>query len=487
MKYVLALLLSTNLFANSSINYDKAPLEWLITSAIQEKIDDHGHLMHNDPLVQNIFKSVDFNSDQDEIYLTSSKNTFSLKQELIDFLKTKNKGNSYDAKYEKWTNEGYAPLSVTLYKTNYKVPGHYYFNHVHTDISQDNADLKFLKISPARTFSLIETFLKNRRIKGTVAFTDHDTDRAFDLVKNLDKKYLTPLRGIEWGGKTHMCLIGLKENWDNINNGRKYIGEESIIQSRSSEAFRIVNHPNRKKVFPYTSWLDADGVEVWNTILENSPFLSLKLKRSNNRDAFKQWTDALKSGKKYTAMAGSDFHFTIPCLRDRTLAYPLNFIPETDTANTKQYLHQGRTSFVTRPTAPKLTLRAKFSDQKNWANMGDSIQGKGKVDVTLYGDFSDSNKRIGGACYNIVNRFYKLISFWKKNRWEIRFYNKQNELLAKRYINPRWYNYKKHFKATIEMPITASDLIRAELWSINRKSKSVDLLGATNPIYLKAK
>ena len=51
-------------------------------------------------------------------------------------------------------------------------------------------------------------------------------------------------------------------------------------------------------------------------------------------------------------------------------------------------------------------------------------------------------------------------------------------------MNPKWYSYKKHFKATIEFPTEGNEIIRAELWSINKRSKSVDLLGATNPVYI---
>jgi hypothetical protein len=115
--------------------------------------------------------------------------------------------------------------------------------------------------------------------------------------------------------------------------------------------------------------------------------------------------------------------------------------------------------------------------------MFDDLIGYGMATVQLFGDFSDVNKRIGGVCYNVVNNFYKLFSFWKKSRWEMRFFNIKGQMIAKRWINPKWYNYKKHFKAEFKMPINGPEIIRAELWSVNKKSKKVDLLGATNPIY----
>lgn len=484
MKYFLSLLMISNIALAKDPRIEDAPLEWLITSTIQEKINNDGHLETQDKLVSDIFKNIKYDSINDEIILTSNKETYKLRKNLVHFLNDNNSVNTIDKKYDAWRKEGLALNPVTLYRTTYKTKGFYYLNHIHTNLSQDNDSLRWLKFSPKSTFRMVEKFLKRRHSEGTVAFTDHDTDKAFDHVKDLDQSRLNVLRGVEWGGKTHMCLAGIKENWENLPNGRTFSGEESIIQSRSSDGFRIINHPNRKKPFPYTSWLQVDGVEVWNTILENSPFLRLNIKRSNNRAAFQQWVDSLKLNKNHTAVAGSDFHFAIPCLKERSLIYPANFIPAEDKSLTEDYLKQGRVSFITRPTAPKLTLLAKFESEENWSNMGDELQGTGNLEVRLYGDFSDTNKRIGGACYNVVNRFYRLFTFWKKRFWEIRFYNLEGEVIAKRVIRPKKYNYKRHFKAVFNLPVEGQDIVRAELWQINRKSRKVDLLGATNPIYI---
>lgn len=484
MKWILLLsLISLNTFATT---IEEAPTEWLIAVTIQNKIDDHGHLKINDSLVQKIFNSTEYDKETDELRLKPTKNENQLRKQLITFVKSNQSlKKSDDGVFTKWANEPASDLKVTLYKTNFKPDGYFFFNHIHTNISKDNSEMKPLKFTPQKTFRFFEGFLKRRRSKGAVAFCDHDTDKAIDQLKISKDSPLTPLRSIEWGGSTHMGLVGIKKNWDNITKGRDYKGEESIKQSRSSDGFRIVNHPNRKKpAFPYTSWLDANGVEVWNTIVENSPFLRFNIKRSNNRIAFQQWVDSLKTGKTYTAVSGSDFHFAVPCLRDRTLFYPLNFIPGDDTAKTEEYLNKGRVSFITRPSAPNLILQAKFEKDKEWAQMGDQITGKKNLEVQLFGDFSDTNKRIGGVCYNTVRKFYRLITFWKKQFWQIRFYNLKGEMIAKRAIRPNWYSYKKHFKAVIQLPVEGKDLVRAELWAVNKKSQSIDLLGATNPIYI---
>lgn len=118
--------------------------------------------------------------------------------------------------------------------------------------------------------------------------------------------------------------------------------------------------------------------------------------------------------------------------------------------------------------------------------MGETINAS-KLTIELFGDFSDTNKSIGGTCYNTVRSFYKLLTFWKKRQWQARFYNKAGELVARQNINPRKFKADKHFKVEFDYIPKASDLIRAELWEINSKSQTIDLLGATNPIYIKTK
>lgn len=489
MRSILIAIIFSNLIYASNVTLEDAPLEWLITSTLIEKsYDDHDHQKGNDDLVKNIFETVQYDSINDELIMTSSFKSNNLRSKLINFLSTEQKSSFYDEAYDKWVKQDKESLIKTrMFRIKKSKPlqdGFYYFNHIHTDISQDNNSLKWLKISPEKTFKIIDKFVKRRNTKAVAAFTDHDTDAAFDRVKHLHNERLTTLRGVEWGGKTHMCLIDIKKDWSNLAFGRKYELEETIRQSRSSDGFRIVNHPNRKTPFPYTSWLDADGVEVWNTILEGAPLTRFKIRRSNNRQALQQWTDSLKIDSKYTAISGSDFHFIIPCLRDRSLHYPSNYIPKKDKSKVREYLDQGNLSFLTRPTAPKLNLVAIDQDINKTFGMGSRIYGAtNSFKIELHGDFSDVSKRIGGACYNIINSFHKLFTFWKKRRWEVRFYNKEDKLVASRKFNPRRYNSKRHFRIEFNYTPEASDLIRAELWEVNRKRKSIDLLGATNPIY----
>jgi len=469
---------------------EKAPLEWLAVETLKIKLSsDHSSEKELDPLLKEIFEVGEYYKAEDELIFTSSDKSQQLRRKLINFLEEKEilkHDNAPDPLFLSWEREkSRSPINVRLKKTDDLPQGLYFFNHVHTDLSQDNENLEFLKIDPQETYEIINEFLKDRRTRGVVAMTDHDTDRAYDEILPIMNERLTALRSIEWGGRTHMGLIGIDQNWDLLSRGREFSGEESIRMSRSSGGFRIVNHPNRKnRAFPYTSWLDADGVEVWNTILENSPFSSLGIERSYNRDAKKQWSDSLKKGNRYTAVGGSDFHFIIPCLRDRILHYPANFIPTSDTGQAKELLMKGRNSFSTRPTAPKLTLQAKLSTQKTWTSMGDQVSGSGLLDVRLFADFRDKDVRLNSFCYNTVTSFWRFLTFWKKDRWEFRFYNKFDELIAKKRIDANDYDDDESFVLNFELFTSEQGLIRAELWKVNRKGKQVDILGVTNPVYL---
>ena len=475
---------------------DEAPLEWLITQTMIEKTstalhDKDNHLnssnsINKDELIKNIFETVKYDANNDELILFSSMKTLELRSKLLFFLKNQLKVKKKDLQYQEWKKEQRSIYPVTIKKYTATSKGHYIFNHVHTNVSQDNQSLKWLKISPEKTFNIINDFLEKRHTKGIVNFCDHDTDRTYDIVHSLTNERLKPLRSIEWGGKTHMSLVGIKKDWDLLSRGREFGGEESVMMSRSSEGFRIINHPNgRDPFFPYTSWSDADGVEVWNTILENSPFKVLaKLNPSNNREALKQWSDAIATGKRYSAVSGSDFHFIIPCVRDRALFYPANYVPSDNLNQAKENLHSGNVSILTNPIAPKLNLKARFNNSDSWSGMGDSLYGSGDLQIELSADMSDTQTALKSVCYNTIHTFYKILTFWKKWRWEVRFYNLNGEVIAKKMINARKYNRKKSFTASFSLPVSGPEIIRAELWRINKKSEVVDLLGLTNPIYL---
>jgi hypothetical protein len=483
----------------SEMRLSEAPLEWLISHAMLLKAKvAQNHDQHNfseehleqDKLITDIFEAVQYFPEQDQLIMSSNLKSYKLRGELISFIANKHKSNKKDVAnpiYKAWSEEDNKSLfTVEIEKNRPTIAGHYVFNHVHTNISQDNQSLKFLKMSPEKTLKIYEKFLKKRKTKGVVHFCDHDTDIAYNTVSTLANDTVDVLRSIEWGGATHMCLVGIKPNWELLSKGRTFKGEESIIQSRSSKGFRIINHPNaRSTPFKYTSWLDADGVEVWNTILENAGFLTVgKLKSSNNLAALAQWVESIKIGKRHTAMSGTDFHFNIPCVRDHIMMYPSNFIPSTKLADAKENLFKGNTSILMSPIAPKLNLRAKFATGKKWSKMGEDLKGQGELIVELDGDLTDSRKRLASSCYNTVRSFYRLLSVWKKRFWEVRFYNLKGDLIAKQKLRPSKLKKDKSFTARIKIPIHDREIVRAELWRINKNTKLVDLIGITNPIYL---
>jgi hypothetical protein len=488
MKFLVIFISTLNLAFAAAPTLEQAPLEWLVAQSLMQKTDEEGHVI-KDKLVTEIFEVTNYDADKDELKVTRNKRSQNLKRKLQLFLKDSEQRGAVDPLYIKWKNEDPSSINVRTKRVLLKDNGFYFFNHIHTNISQDNESLKFLKITPEKTIDLVKGFVALRNTKAVATITDHDTDRGFDQVSHLSNDDVQIKRGIEWGGSTHMCLVDIKKDWDLLGKGREFKHQESIIKSRSSEGFRIANHPSKKDDFPHSMWLDVDGVEVWNTIMEDAAFRKIPLKKSNNRKALEQWALSLKAGKRHTAVAGSDFHFTIPCLRDRSLHYPANYFPSGDKTNIKTLLKQGRSSIVTMPTAPNLNLKASFSEENSWVGMGQNLKGSGELNILLSADFSHTKTKMRSACYNIISGFTKLFTFWKKRKWEVRFYNKDNELLAKESINPKKFGPDKSFISgfKIKIPAKKVELIRAELWSINKKTKSVDLLGLTNPVYINQK
>ncbi|MBK24885.1 MAG: hypothetical protein CME70_12875 [Halobacteriovorax sp.] len=481
--FISLFIFSTPVFASADLS--KAPFEWLVAQTLMEKLDHENHV-HEDKLTKEIFETINYDEESDSLILSSSRKTNALRKKLVEHVSKLAERRDSDPLYQQWKKEGRSKINVRTRKSTSTDSGYYFFNHIHTEISQDNSSLKFLKISPEKTINLVKGFLEKRNAKGVASLTDHDTDRGFEDVKDMADDNLGIVRGIEWGGSTHMCLIDIKKDWDLLSKGREYKYEESIIKSRSSEGFRIANHPSKKDGFPYTRWLDVDGVEVWNMIMEDAAFRKLPLKKANNRKALDQWVQSLAAGKRHTAMAGGDFHFIIPCLKDRSLHYPANYIPTNDGTPLKDILKEGRTSITTMPTAPNLRLRASFEDSNEWAEMGQDLKGEGELKILLTADFSHTKTLMRSACYNIIAGFTKLLTFWKKRRWELRFYNMNGELIAKESIKPRKFGAKKSFISGFKWPVAKgkAELIRAELWSINKKTESIDLLAMTNPIYI---
>lgn len=488
MKLLFIFIVSLNMLPLSAASLEEAPLEWLVAQSLMQKTDEEGHIVE-DKLVKEIFEVTSYDPIKDELKVSNNKRSTKLKLSLQNFLRNSEQRNAVDPLYTKWKNEGATPINIRTKKVKLASNGFYFFNHIHTNISQDNDSLKFLKITPEKTIDLVNGFVSKRNTKAVASLTDHDTDRGFDKVSHLANDNVQIKRGIEWGGRTHMCLIDIKKDWELLSKGREFQHQESIIKSRSSEGFRIANHPSKKDDFPHTMWLDVDGVEVWNTIMEDAAFRKIPLKKSNNRKALEQWALSLKAGKRHSAVAGSDFHFTIPCLRDRSLHYPANFFPGGEPENLKELLKKGKSSIVTMPTAPNLNLKASFSDENNWLGMGDNLKGSGELNILLSADFSHTKAKMRSACYNIISGFTKLFTFWKKRKWELRFYNMKNELIAKESLNPKKFGPDNSFVSgfKINIPAGIEELVRAELWSINKKTKSIDLLGMTNPIYINKK
>lgn len=488
MKFLVLVFLIVQFANASAVTIKDAPMEWLIVQAMQQKIASGQYFNTEDTLMKEIFDVADYDKENDELIVHQGRKSNLLRGKLINLINSSiDKSKEPDPVFQMWRQEKNPELPIQVNVVKEVPGGFYFFNHVHTIISMDNTWLLPLKMGPSRTFRWIEKFLRKRDARGVVSFTDHNDDRAYDKAKHKRNGTLDLLRGVEWGGSTHMGLIGIKKDWEFVRRGREFKKEESIKVSKSSGGFRILNHPFRgDRTYPHAGWLDVDGIEVWNTILENAPYAKFNVfKKLNNRRALTEWTSALKAGKRYTAVGGTDFHFIIPCLRDRVLHYPANYIQGENISDAKELLLKGQSSFLIGPKVPKLLMAASFEGKQDRSIMGGEMQGIGNLQVELVADFTDTKKKMRSLCYNTIGAFSRLLSGSEKKKiWEMRFYNQAGNLIAKQKIDRRKFSPKKSFKANFTLAITGQELIRAELWSINTEKKTVDLLAATNPIYI---
>jgi len=375
------------------------------------------------------------------------------------------------------------------------LPAHvYFFNHVHSRHSKDNGWAKPLKFSAAKILRHTRDFLAERNQTGMVAVTDHNDDRSFDEIEGEARDgRVTSLRSVEWGLGSHLGMIGVVPQWEKLPDYAQYKHLSQLEVSRGVARLRIVNHPNyRGREWPLKFWGDADAVEVWNTPYEERPFVlaAKSFSRSNNRLALAQWVESLKNtlvgGRKYPAVAGSDFHFNAPCVRERFLLYPTNVVLSADNRADRvtDAIAQGRVSIVVSPESPKLFLRAAVG--KEVRDIGGTIVAAkaAKIHVTATGDFLDARARLEPGCYEGFKRSLTRRYPLDRDRFEVRVFQGTRE------GKPVWTGTMRRepFLSTLKLELDWSgagrDYIRAELWRVQKSRE--ELAGFTNPIHLSA-
>ena len=83
----IALIIFSN-FTQVDDRLKDAPLEWLISATVQSKISDHDHDHDHlsDTLLKEIFESVKYDTNNDDLILSSNKKTYELRSKLISYL-----------------------------------------------------------------------------------------------------------------------------------------------------------------------------------------------------------------------------------------------------------------------------------------------------------------------------------------------------------------------------------------------------------------
>jgi hypothetical protein len=481
---------------------EKVPTEWLLAQAafiVTE--EEHEHKGSN----ISISASNELASIYRELRLDSTREVFKsteheakLRNKIILFIRQYTsitplkKISETNDLYKAWLQEPEQKVSKYKWRKLRSAPKSvFFFNHVHTKYSKDNDAMKSFKFSPLKTLKVANGFVKKRNALGSMSFNDHENSNAYSEVIDhvLENPNMTAFRGAEFGGKTHMGLVGIKNDWPKVSDGKKWSHENLMDQARDSLALRIVNHPGQKsKLWTFDRWLDTDGIEVWNSILEERPMRIFKklIKNKNNREAMNQWVKHLEQKGPVTAMSGSDFHFYIPCLIDRGLFYPTNIIPgnNNNPKFIRQQVQKGNVSILTKPTAPKLNLQANWTGDPQRVGMGDNLKGHGKLQIILTADYSDVRTKMRSLCYETIHTFTKIFNAFKKEKMELRFYTMDSKVPFTKVRLPKKKKGAYQVEVSLDISQDEKNYIRAELWQVNKKFEFIEVLGITNPIYL---
>ena len=82
---ILSLFFISSAFA-STPDISKAPFEWLVAQTLMEKMNEENHF-DKDELVKEIFETIKYNEELDELILSSTRQTHLLRGKLVYFVK----------------------------------------------------------------------------------------------------------------------------------------------------------------------------------------------------------------------------------------------------------------------------------------------------------------------------------------------------------------------------------------------------------------
>lgn len=173
---------------------------------------------------------------------------------------------------------------------------------------------------------------------------------------------LTLIPGVEWTHyRGHMNFLGIKKPFSGsfIANDEEQM-RRITRQARENGALVSVNHP-KCGLCPYL-WEDRGGfqaVEIWNGPM-----------RAVNLRGIEWWTSLLRSGRRLTALGGSDFHRPFDVFR---LGRPVTAVLADDPsgAGILRALERGRCYVTGGMKGPRLEMSC------GEATFGDSAEGGG--------------------------------------------------------------------------------------------------------------
>jgi PHP domain len=206
--------------------------------------------------------------------------------------------------------------------------------------------------------------------------TDHNTDSHHPyLAAAGDAAGLTLISGEEvttYGG--HFNALGIRA-WVDFRHSTGRQVRSAIDAIHAQGALASINHP-ASDGSPWTHGMDLpfDLVEIWN-----GPW------RPENAAALEWWAGLLRSGRRTTAVGGSDMHSTVP--RGQPVGTPVTWVlaASTERGSILSGLRAGRT-IVTQDSSVRLPELRVIDAAGRIAGIGAAIAVGGPIDVEWHSD-----------------------------------------------------------------------------------------------------
>ncbi len=238
------------------------------------------------------------------------------------------------------------------------------FNHVHTQYSQDNRGLEPVKLTVSQAMARADGIAKAMGLTGSITITDHNNHEAARDPALHPTGVIQPIRGMEWGSSLgHAGLLGYTDGdaFQKLLPSKEIARDKQIIALVQAQGgLVIINHPRDRNCWHSQERLNADAIEIWNTLCW----------KPTDDSAIAWWNQFLVKGERVAVIGGSDAHFLFA-----PIERPVNlvFAKSNASQDVLAAIKARRLLVLAEPASPRLYLRA-------------DANGDGQYDDAMIGD-----------------------------------------------------------------------------------------------------